>query len=89
MKLVSVKLANSVKVGMHGGTEATFFQNQDYDLELKNSVLIQITSKRTKQTVCSSLFNCIYFVPEAEEVEIDTDTSKGTYPTLQRSGSKK
>jgi hypothetical protein len=87
MKLSAVKLANSVKVGMAGGTEAVFFQEKEYDMELRNSVVIQITSKRTKATVCSSLFNCIYFVP-SEEVNAP-DSSVGAPAEARRGRTKK
>jgi hypothetical protein len=78
MKLKAIKLANSVKVGIAGGEELQFFQCKDYDLTLVNSIILRIQNKRSQAVVCSSLFNCVYFIPDEEEAMSAPDSSKGT-----------
>lgn len=62
--LIALKLTHSVKVGIHGGEEATFFQSKDYALTLSPSGIIDIENKKTKKKVSSTLFNTIYFIEE-------------------------
>lgn len=58
MKLESVKLANSINIA---NKQETFLASDRFELALENSVIIRVKEKRTGDTACTSLFNCIFW----------------------------
>jgi hypothetical protein len=82
MKLESLKLANSIKVGEN---EGSFFRSAKFDLELENSIIIRVTDKYSKAQACTSLFNCIYYVEEKKEKLESPEVGQSPKSTPKRS----
>lgn len=83
MKLKNVHTFNSVKCG---AKEATFFQDDTYDLTLENNI-ITIINKKTLDEVCTSLANVPWFCKQPKQ-EITSDGEGSSSENTERTRKK-
>lgn len=76
MKISYLRLANAIKAGTR---TADFLASKDYDMELREGVIIKVTPKDAatrSQVVYTTLFNVVYWFP-LEEAASDAPGVKG------------
>jgi len=73
VKIKAIKLHNSVRIGNKG--EESYLDDSRFDI-MVDGVIVKIRDKHTKETVCTSLFNTVWFKEDESSPKKEKDSGQ-------------
>ena len=84
MKVARLRLANAIKCGTR---QADFLTSEHFDMTVENGIVIKCVDRERGDTTYTTLFNTIWWQPEAEQKSEAKEPAKqaGKAPKSERS----